>query len=193
MRKVLGHLDRRFLRRRERLVLRHEVDDAVDAFVLEAVADVDQRDGGHEAGPVCRQREADDPAERRADERGTFDPELVQERRDRRRQRTAVHLVDGVGVAVTGKVGREHMVGRREGGAELLPHVRGLPAAVQAHDGCGGVAPPLEVVDLAPLDDGEAAAPAGRDVVARREELELGVGGGHAPLPRPRSQAALSR
>jgi hypothetical protein len=86
MREVLGHLDRRLLRRRERLVLRHEVDDAVDAFVLEAVADVDERDGGDEAGPVGRQREADDPTERRADERGTFDPELVQERRDRGRQ-----------------------------------------------------------------------------------------------------------
>jgi hypothetical protein len=193
MREVLGHLDRRLLRRRERLVPRHEVDDAVDAFVLETVADVDERDGGNEAGPVGREREADDPAERRADERGTFDPELVQERRDRGRQRTAVHLVDGVGVAVTGEIGREHVVRRSERRAELLPHVRGLPAAVQAHDGRGGTAPPLEVVDLTPLDDGEPAAPAGRDVVARREELELGVGGGHAPLPRPRSQAALSR
>ena len=150
MRQVLGHLDRRLLRRRERLVLRHEVDDAVHAFVFEAVADVDERDRGDQSGPVGRQREAHDPAERRADERGTFDPELVQERRDRGRQRTAVHLVDGVGVAVTGEIGREHMVRRGERGAELLPHVRGLPAAVQAHDGRGGAAPPLEVVDLPP-------------------------------------------
>ena len=85
------------------------------------------------------------------------------------------------------------MVRRRERGAELLPHVRGLSTAVQTHDGCGGTASPLEVMNLTLSGDRETAASAGRDVMTGREKLELGVGGGHAPLPRPRSHAALSR
>jgi hypothetical protein len=192
VRQVLGHRHRGLLGRRERLVLGHEVDDAVDALVLEAVADIDERDGDEELGAIGGEREADDPAERRAHERGAFDPELVEQRRHGARQRAAIHRLDRVRVAVAGKVRREDVVRGRERGAQLLPHVRGLAAAVEAHDGRRRDAAPLEVVNLAFVDDREAAPSAGGDVVARGEELELCVGSAHAPLDRPRSQAALS-
>src|ERR687891_652046 len=96
-------------------------------------------------------------------------------------------------VAVAGKIGREHVVRRRERRTELLPHVRGLAAAVQADDRASGARPPFEVMDLAAVDEREAAASAGGDVVTGREKVELGVGCRHAPLPCPSNHAALSR
>jgi hypothetical protein len=193
VREVLGHLDRGLLERGERLVAGHEVDDAVDALVLEAVTDVDQRDRDGELRSLGREREAHDAAQRRADEGGLLDAEVAEHRRNRVRQRPAVQLVDGIGVAVARQIGREHVVRRCERGTELLPHVRGLATAVQADDGPSGARTPFEVVDLTAVDEREAAAAARGDIVTRREEVELCVGRGHAPLPCPSSHAALSR
>ena len=64
------------------------------------------------------------------------------------------------------EVGGHHVGAGPERGAQLLVHVGGLPAAVQAEDRRQAGVAPLEVVDLrVPVHHEAAAAPLG-DVVA---------------------------
>ena len=68
---------------------------------------------------------------------------------------------------MVGEVPGQHVVPAGQRRAELLEHVGRLAAAVQAdHRREPGVAP-LQVVHLAVAQQHEAAAAAGRDVVAR--------------------------
>ena len=164
----------------------HEVDDALHALLFEAVADVDEDDPGHQVGTGGGQRDGGDAAEGRAHDDGRGDAEvLVQGRKGGRQSvaadpwsrlrfapaRSGLRVVDGVGVAVAGEVGGEDVVPAGQGRPQLLVHVRRLPASVEAQDVGPPHLSPLEVVHLAIFDDGEPAATAGGDVVARNSSV----------------------
>ena len=162
---VDGDLLGRLLERGEGLVGTHEVDDALHALFFQAVTDVDEDDSGHQFRMSSGQGDGRDAAEGRAHDDRRSDAEVLVQGREGGCQGVAADVVDGVGVAVAGEVGRHQVVDAGEGGPELLVHVRRLSAAVQAQNvGCPHVAP-LEVVDLASVDDREAAATARGDVV----------------------------
>ncbi len=109
----------------------------------------------------------------------------------------ATRLDRGVGVevriAVAGEVGGEHVPAIAERGPQLLVHVRGLPATVQAHDRMGGEWPPREVVHLAVVDEREATVPALRHVVTRRTGRHRNGGAHAAPMRGGRRVAAHVR
>src|SRR5207244_1421295 len=60
--------------------------------------------------------------------------------------RSRLRVVDGVGVAVAGQVGGDHVVAVRQTVTELLVHVGGLAAAVEAEDVRRPHLSPLQVV-----------------------------------------------
>ncbi len=156
------------------------------------MAHVDERDGADQLGMGSAEEDRRQAAHRSPDQHRGLEAEGLQDGWQGLGIRARPVLVQRVRIPVVRQIDGQDVVAPGQRRAQILEHVRGLAAAMEAEHGRQPAVAPLQVVNLATLDQRVAAAPSARHVVAR-DPTRLGMLGrlthGVNPNPSPPSRS----